>query len=161
MFADIDGVRTPRPPKQDIKPRAFKGNPEPIAMIAFAEPTDRYVLWFIRHYPYAYNIFFVSDFANWLSKPEGDISKWPLYKHQIVVKSLRDRHLIRYGDKKRLTLKITLKGTIYRVYTHASFNFWVVVIGIALAALAIFKDDIFSGKGHNTNISDSTTRQKK
>jgi len=158
MFANIDGVDTPRPKGQDIRPKVFKDKPWPLAIIAFSEPTDRYVLWFISNYKYAFNVFFQTDFARWMNPPTGgDLSKWPLYKYQVVLKSLMDRHLVEYGDKKRLTLKITLKGQIYRIYTHSTFNFWAITLGVLLAAFGIFKDDIFNSK--KTNIEDNKTKQ--
>ena len=156
-YAIIDGVRTARPEKQSIRPRAFKNRPWPLGIIAFDEPTDRYVLWLIANYPYIFNVFYDSDFMNWM-KPNtnGDLTNYPLNKYGVVVNSLKNRHLIEYGDKQRLTLKITAKGQIYRIYTHSTFNFWVLTLGVLLAALAIFKDDIFK----RANKSDNKTIQK-
>lgn len=134
MFAEIDGVKTPRPKEQDIKPKVFNHTAWPLAMIAFSEPTDRYVLWFIRNYKYAFNVFYTSDFIQWMKPPDGDKSKWPLYKYQLTVKSLMDRHLIKHGDNKRLTLVLTNKGKLFRLTTHPGWP----VIPVLFAAIVAF-----------------------
>lgn len=133
-YAEIDGVKTPRPKEQDIRPKIFEGKPWPLAIIAFSEPTDRYVLWFIYNYKYAFNVFYTSDYIQWNKPPDGDKSKWPLYKYQIVVKSLMDRGLIKYGDKQRLTLIITRKGNFFRLTTHPVWP----VIPVLFAAVVAF-----------------------
>jgi hypothetical protein len=157
-FAEIDGVKITRPSRQDIKPKAFQGKPFPLAMIAFSEPTDRYVLWFISNYPYAFNIFYVADFGEWMA-PGNDVNQWPLSKHLKVVKSLMDRQFIKHGDEKRLTLKITFKGKIYRLWTNTTFQFWAIAITILLTLFGIFKDDIFKKiSGESKPDSNKTTQ---
>lgn len=136
-YAEIDGVRTARPKGQDARPKVFEGKPWPLAIIAFSEPTDRYVLWFISNYKYAFNVFYTSDYIQWNKPPEGDKSKWPLYKYQVVIKSLMDRHLIKYGDNKRLTLVLTNKGKLFRLTTHPGWPI-IPVIFAALVAFTIF-----------------------
>lgn len=136
-YAEIDGVRTARPKGQDVRPKVFEGKPWPLAIIAFSEPTDRYVLWFISNYKYAFNVFYTSDYIQWNKPPEGDKSKWPLYKYQVVIKSLMDRHLIKYGDNKRLTLVLTNKGKLFRLTTHPGWPI-IPVIFAALVAFTIF-----------------------
>ena len=135
MFAEIDGVKTPRPKGQDEPVKAF-GKMAPTTRIAQTEPTDRFVLWFISNYKYAFNVFFTSDFAQWMKPPDGDISKWQLSKYLVVVKSLSDRHLIEYADNQRLTYKITLKGQIYRTTSHPAFPF-ITLMGV-IATLGVF-----------------------
>lgn len=150
-YAEIDGVTTPRPKGQDIRPKVFKGKPWPLAIIAFSEPTGRYVLWFISNYKYAFNIFYKSDFILWMRPPSGDQSNWPLYKYQVVVKSLMDRQFIKYGDKKRLTLVLTIKGQLFMLTTHPGWPI-ITILFSALVAFGIF--------GLNKRCTKEKTNQK-
>jgi len=145
-FAFIDGVRTPRPAGQDIQPKAF-GRKDPKLFVAFSEPTDRLVLWFIANYPFAFNVFFTTDFFRWMAMDSSNIdsvNNHPITKHLKVVKSLEDRHLIKFGDKQRLTYKVTFKGQLYRLYTNTTFQVIAIVLGVLLAAIAIIIP-IFTG----------------
>lgn len=160
MFAEIDGVKTPRPEGQDIRPKVFDGKPWPLAIIDFSEPTDRYVLWFISNYKYAFNVFYTSDFSQWMKPPEGDVSKWPLSKYLVVVKSLSDRNLIEFGDKQRLTYKVTLKGQLYRLTTHPQWILLQLLIAALLAFLVAYSIVIINRSSQSTQVETESEKGK-
>ena len=142
-YTEIDGVRTPRPKEQDVRPRTFNGKPWPFAMLVNSEATDRFVLWYIANYKYAFNGFFTQDFYKWMPNTT-DVKQHPLYKYQLALRTLFDRHLINYGDKKRLTLKITLKGQVYRIYYNIYCRFIGASAAIIIGLLSVFPN-IFNG----------------
>src|SRR5438477_12158937 len=99
-YAEIDGVRTKRPEKQDIKPKAFKHTP--LWQLIMTEPTDRRILWIIANYPYFMNVFYYGDLVNNndIGNPDSRLNKY-----MAATGNLFNRSLIKYSDKKRLTYK--------------------------------------------------------
>ena len=105
QFAHIDGVKTARPKGQD---KPVFGLMSPVTRIAHTEPTPRFALWFIAKYPYAFNVFYTSDYFNTWGSPNPHLAKY-----MFILKALQDSHYIKFGDKKRLTFKITWSGYFY------------------------------------------------
>src|SRR6266498_3816050 len=135
MFAEIDGVKIPRPQNQDKPVKAF-GAMAPTTRIASTEPTKRFILWFISNYRYAFNIFFLSDFLNWMTGRKDGVNP-VLQKYLIVLKELMDSNYVKYGDKQRLTLKVTPKGQMYRITSNPGFKIYALLFS-AIVAFTIF-----------------------
>ncbi|WP_460552407.1 hypothetical protein [Ferruginibacter profundus] len=118
---DGNGNITKRPAAQDIKPKAFQF--PATHMILFVEPTDRYILWIISHYPYFFNVFFTDDLRQ--SSPNAFNKGAIAEKYTLWIKSLRDRGMIKYGDEKPpITYRLTLKGKLFRLTTHPQ---WILI----------------------------------
>lgn len=120
----------PRPKKQDIRPKDF--HVSPVEMVTKFEPTDRYILWIISNYPYIFNMHFMGDALkmNWSLGDENS----PLDKALTVLRSLRMRRLIKQS-KDRLKWSITLKGQIFRITSHPSYDVLKTSVQITVAIL--------------------------
>ena len=118
-----------RPKKQDVKPKAFQTNP--FIMLQFApEISQRWMLWFLAHYPY-YNSYLIQDWFNWLKPKDG--LPFPRYVEvQNMIALLKSKGFIR-EDRQHTAWNITLNGWIYRITTHVAFP----IIGVSSAVIAI------------------------
>lgn len=134
-FAHIDNVKVFRPKGQDTRPKVFYRKPAFIVM--HSEPSERYIMWIIYHYPYFMNTFFISD----ILREFGDIqanSDSQLNKYIKEIGVLRAKGYIRY-NRTKVKYIITIKGYIFRFTTHPGYPLFQIGLPITVAiAIAIW-----------------------
>lgn len=150
FVTDGKGKDTPRPPKMDIKPKAF---PYPAwhMLLVFELPSERRMLWMIHHYPYMLNTFFVSDMIrnnpNLANNPHSRLSK-----AMLVVHSLKMKGWVKDEPHGTFKMRLTWAGYFARLTSHPA---WPVVPPAATIITALIIALIVN-KGCNQQKTNST-----
>lgn len=147
---------TPRPTKQDIKPKAF--HLPPIMMALEYEPTDRYVLWLIAHYPYLCNPYFLGDIVGKNETQAQQDSK--LGKLLATIRHLRVKGLIRQS-KDLMTWHLTRKGQWHRLTTHPQWPLIQVGTPATIGIIAICLTIYFNTRKDKNETPPSTSKETK
>lgn len=152
-----------RPKKQDSIPKAFQT--KPFVMLQISPPlTDRYMLWFLYHYPY-FNGYLIQDWASWMPhavhNPNGKYAE-----AQFLIASLERRGFIEQ-NRQRTAWGLTTRGHLYRFTSHPNFQFYSLLITV-LATISVGTGVFIAERSYpikdelpQTSLSISTAKKQK